>query len=231
MEPPHDLVLLDLDGTLSNPLEGIGGSINFALSHFGYPELPLTDLAVHIGPPLDEAFIAITGVRSRATLDALVSKYRERYGEVGYSENVMYEGIPQVLGGLCEAGMPLGLCTSKRSEFAEQILEMFGLRRYFKFVSGGEIGIHKWQQIQALLEAGKISRTTVMVGDRAVDIKAAHRNGMRAAGVLWGHGSRDELEAEQPRYLFSKPEELLSLVGANPSVKGACLRQDHYGER
>jgi phosphoglycolate phosphatase len=219
MEPPHDLVLLDLDGTLSDPLEGIGRSINFALSHFGYPELPLTDLAVHIGPPLDEAFIAITGVRSRPMLDAFVSKYRERYGEVGYSENVMYAGIPQVLRRLCGSGMPLGLCTSKRADFAEQILEMFGLRQYFKFVSGGEIGIHKWQQIQALLEAGKVSQATVMVGDRAVDITAAHRNGMRAAGVLWGHGSRHELEAEQPRYLFSKPEELLSLVGANPSIE------------
>lgn len=216
MNRPHDLVLLDLDGTLSDPLEGIGRSINFALSHFGYPELALPELSVHIGPPLDQAFMAITGVHSKPMLDAFVAKYRERYGAVGYSENVLYEGIPQVLQQLIEAGIPLGVCTSKRADFAEQILQMFGLRSCFRFVSGGEIGTQKWQQIQSLLETGVVSTATVMVGDRAVDITAAHRNGLAAAGVLWGHGSRQELEAEQPRYLFSKPEELLSLVRAKP---------------
>jgi phosphoglycolate phosphatase len=214
MELPHDLILFDLDGTLSDPLEGIGRSINFALSHFGYPELPLSALRVHIGPPLDEAFTAITGIRSPAVLAEFVAKYRERYGEVGYSENVLYEGISQVLDQFAQAGIALGVCTSKRADFAERILRMFGLRSYFRFVSGGEIGTYKWQQIQALLEAGEIGETTVMVGDRAVDITAAHRNGIQAAGVLWGHGTRQELEAEQPRYLFSKPEDLLGLLGS-----------------
>jgi phosphoglycolate phosphatase len=97
-------------------------------------------------------------------------------------------------------------------DFAEKILEMFGLRTYFNFVSGGESGTHKWQQIQALLEQRAVTQSTVMVGDRAVDITAAHRNGLPAAGVLWGHGARQELEAEQPRYLFSTPAELLVLA-------------------
>jgi phosphoglycolate phosphatase len=214
VKPPHVSILFDLDGTLSDPLEGIGRSINFALSHFGYPERPLPELSIHIGPPLDQAFLAITGVHSRPELDALVEKYRERYGQIGYAENVLYEGIPRVLSSLVEAGVPLGVCTSKRADFAEQILHMFGLRSCFNFVSGGDIGTHKWQQIQALLESGVISKSTVMVGDRAVDMTAAHRNGMQAAGVLWGHGSRQELEAEKPRYLFTKPEDLLGLMRA-----------------
>lgn len=212
MKPSHDVLLFDLDGTLSDPLVGIGRSINHALSHFGYPELPLSQLAVHVGPPLDEAFRSITGLRSTTALDGLVAKYRERYGEIGYSENTLYPDIPQVLQSLANAGMSLGVCTSKRVDFAEKILELFGLRAYFTFVSGGEIGTHKWQQIRELLEEGVITQTTVMVGDRAVDLTAAHRNGLDAAGVLWGHGSRQELEAEQPRYLFSKPAELLVLA-------------------
>lgn len=212
MKRPHDLVLLDLDGTISDPLEGIGRSINFALSHFGYPERPLAGMGAHIGPPLDQAFIAITGERSPELIAGLVAKYRERYGEVGYAENVLYEGVPQVLHRLVEAGVPLGLCTSKRVDFAERILQLFDLRSCFRFVSGGEIGTHKWQQIQALRAAGEIGEATVMVGDRAVDVTAAHRNGLQAAGVLWGHGSRQELEAERPRYLFSRPEELLGLL-------------------
>jgi phosphoglycolate phosphatase len=212
MEPSHDVLLFDLDGTLSDPLVGIGRSINYALSHFGYSELPLSELAAHVGPPLDLAFTAITGSRSSTALDGFVAKYRERYGEIGYSENILYPGIPEVLDSLASAGVSLGVCTSKRVDFAEKILELFGLRAYFTFVSGGETGTHKWQQIRSLLEQGVVTQSTVMIGDRAVDITAAHRNGLHAAGVLWGHGSRQELEAEKPRYLFSIPEELLRLA-------------------
>jgi phosphoglycolate phosphatase len=214
MKPFHDVVLFDLDGTLSDPLVGIGRSINYALSHFGYQELPLSQMAAHVGPPLDQAFSSITGVSSSTALDGFVAKYRERYGEIGYSENILYPGIPELLHSLVDARMSLGVCTSKRVDFAEKILEMFGLRAYFNFVSGGEIGTHKWQQIEALLDQRMVTQSAVMVGDRAVDITAAHRNGLHAAGVLWGHGSRQELEAEQPRYLFSAPEELLVLAKA-----------------
>jgi phosphoglycolate phosphatase len=214
MEASHDVLVFDLDGTLSDPLAGIGRSINYALSHFGYAELPLADLAAHVGPPLDQSFSLITGVSSSSALAAFVAKYRERYGEIGFSENVIYPGIAEVLHSLADTGTTLGLCTSKRADFAEKILELFGLRSYFSFVSGGEIGTHKWQQIRTLLEAGLITQSSVMVGDRAVDITAAHRNGLLAAGVLWGYGSRQELEAEQPRYLFSTPAELLCLIGS-----------------
>jgi phosphoglycolate phosphatase len=212
MHASHDVVVFDLDGTLSDPLVGIGRSINYALAHFGYAELPLAELAVHVGPPLDQTFSIITGVSGDAELIGFVTKYRERYGQIGYSENVLYPDIPGVLQRLTQSGMKLGLCTSKRADFAEKILDLFGLTSYFSFISGGEIGRHKWQQLHALLEDGVITPSAVMVGDRSVDIVAAHRNGLDAAGVLWGHGSREELEAEQPRYLFSSPEDLLVLI-------------------
>ena len=97
MKAPHDVILFDLDGTLSDPLVGIGRSINYALSHFGYAEVPLANLAVHVGPPLDQAFSVITGLSSISALEGFVAKYRERYGEIGYSENVLYAEIPAVL--------------------------------------------------------------------------------------------------------------------------------------
>lgn len=215
MPSAHDLILFDLDGTLSDPLVGIGRSINHALTHYGYPARELEQLSVHIGPPLDESFKILTGVTTPSHIDALVAKYRERYADVGYSENVLYPGIPEALTALSDAGNPLGVCTSKRVDFAEQILGMFGLRAHFRFVSGGEIGIHKWQQIQGLLAEDQVSTSSVMVGDRAVDMVAAHRNGLQAAGVLWGHGTREELAHEQPRYLFPVVAELLTL-GAHP---------------
>ncbi len=217
----HDLVLLDLDGTISDPIVGIGRSINYALAHFGHPERELEELSACIGPPLDHSFRELTGIEADAQIEALVMKYRERYGDVGYAENVIYPGIVEVLGALSEAGVPLALCTSKRADFAEQILNLFGIRRHFRFVSGGEIGLPKWKQMEWLVSRGLVTPATVMVGDRSFDLIAAHRNGMQAAGVLWGHGAREELEGERPRYLFSSPAELICFTEPSSAINRA----------
>jgi len=119
-----------------------------------------------------------------------------------------------VLHGLRAAGTTLGLCTSKRADFAERILAMFGLRGLFAFVSGGDIGVHKWQQLAALRASGAVDGDAVMVGDRAVDVTSAHRNGLHACGVLWGFGSLDELQAERPRHIAEKPQDLPGLLHA-----------------
>ena len=204
----HPVIVFDLDGTLSDPLEGIGRSINHALRAHGHAEHALAALAQFIGPPLDESFVELTGSTDARHVAALVASYRERYREIGYAENTLYDGIAPLLVELRAAGATLGLCTSKLSEFAEMILARFGLREHFAFVSGGEIGVHKWQQLEALRASGQVDAHAVMVGDRAVDITAAHRNGLHACGVRWGFGSLDELQAERPRYLVSTPREL-----------------------
>jgi phosphoglycolate phosphatase len=207
----HDLVLFDLDGTISNPLEGIGRSLNFSLAHFGYETRELSELAQYVGPPLDDTFTALTGVSEDTAIVALVAKYRGRYAEVGYAENCLYPGVAEALASLSNTKMPMAVCTSKRQDLAEKILARLGLLPYFHFISGGEIGIHKTQQLQALVAQGLASRFSLMVGDRAVDVSAAHRNGLQAGGVLWGYGSQAELVAAKPRYLFHSPVELLHI--------------------
>jgi phosphoglycolate phosphatase len=209
----HDIVLFDLDGTISDPLEGMGRSLNFSLAHFGYETRELSELAQYVGPPLDETFKALTGVSGETEIVALVAKYRERYADVGYAENVLYPGVAEALVSLSNAKMPMAVCTSKRKDFAEKILAMFGLLHHFRFISGGEVGIQKTQQIQALVAQGLASRFSLMVGDRAVDVTAAHRNGLQAGGVLWGYGSHAELLGAEPRYLFHSPSELLHVEG------------------
>lgn len=206
-------LLFDLDGTISDPIEGIGRSINHALESRGYKTHPLVDLAKYVGPPLDETFKAITGSTDDAEISALIAKYRERYAEVGYSENILYPGIEGAVNTLREKGVPMAVCTSKRQDFADQILRMFGLREKFQFISGGDVGVRKWQQIEALIAEGAINRQAVMIGDRAVDLVAAHKNGLDSVGVLWGYGSRAELESESPRHLLTQPSELVMLAG------------------
>jgi phosphoglycolate phosphatase len=208
----HDLVLFDLDGTLTDPMEGFVRSMNFALTHFGYEPVGTKDLAAFIGPPIEEAFKGITGKDGALEINALIAKYRERYNEVGYSENVVYGGMPEALEQLSAANVPMAVCTSKRRDFAEKILELFGLRRHFRFVSGGDVGLHKWQQMASLRAEKKVSVSSIMVGDRAVDMIAAHRNGLKAGGVLWGYGSHSELSGETPLHIFQSPGELQRLA-------------------
>jgi len=208
----HDLVLFDLDGTLSDPMEGFVRSMNYALTHFGYAPIGPETLAAYVGPPIDEAFREITGKDTEPEINALIAKYRERYNEVGYSENVLYGGVPEALAQLAAASVPVAVCTSKRKNFAEKVLSMFGLRQHFRFVSGGDVGIHKWQQMESLRRESKVSASSIMVGDRAVDLIAAHRNGLKGAGVLWGYGSHAELTGEAPLHLFESPAEWQQLA-------------------
>ena len=207
------VVVFDLDGTLSDPLPGFARSINHALALQGFPERTPADLARFIGPPLDETMVELSGGADVTVRTRLIADYRQRYGEQGYAENVLYDGIPDALHALRDAGATLGVCTSKRVDFAEAILRHFGLRELFAFVSGGEIGVHKWQQLQSLRASGAVPADAVMVGDRAVDITAAHRNGLHACGVLWGFGSLEELQSERPRHLARRPDDLRDLPG------------------
>ena len=108
--------------------------------------------------------------------------------------------------------MKLAVCTSKRVDFADAILKLHRIHHYFEFVSGGDVGIPKWRQLQALLENPAISGKAVMIGDRNVDLVAARRNGLDSAGVLWGYGSRQELMGENPTHLFREPGELVVLA-------------------
>jgi phosphoglycolate phosphatase len=110
------------------------------------------------------------------------------YGNIGYAENVVYTGIPESLEHLASQGVPMGVCTSKRVDFAERILTLFQLRTYFLFVNGGDVGVRKGDQLRLLLEQGTIGASSTVIGDREVDGTAARTNGLHSVGVLWGHG-------------------------------------------
>lgn len=207
-------LLFDLDGTISDPLEGIWLSINYALQSHGYLPLPMSEVARYVGPPLDESFASIVGTIDQKLINDLIYKYRENYREVGFLKNRIYDGMKDIITELSLRQIPMAICTSKISEFAEKILRHFGIREQFAFISSGEIGLKKSQQIASLLSGSQIDNETIMIGDRSVDITAAHQNGIRAAAVSWDHGSREELEAENPEYYLKSPSELLDLEGA-----------------
>ena len=191
-------ILFDLDGTLTDPGEGITRSVAYALERYGFAVDDLAELNSFIGPPLRESFQNYCGFDVDTACEA-ITHYRKRFLDKGWKENTPYEGITPLLRTLAQRGKTLIVATSKPEPFAVQILEYFGLAEYFSVICGAsmdERDDHSKAYIiaQALRRAGNIDpRCAIMVGDRAQDIIGAHRNGLPAIGVLYGYGSREEL--------------------------------------
>ncbi len=209
---PYQTLIFDLDGTISDPFIGISRSINYALEGLKYRPVDPQRVRSLIGPPLSEIFEHLLGKLSDADMRQLIEKYRERYASIGFAENEIYEDMPDTIARLSENGYRMGVCTSKREDYARRIVDMFGLARYFSFVDGGDVGVEKWQQIGALVANGLQAKSAVMIGDRAVDVLAGKSNNLAAAGVLWGFGLRAELESAAPDYIFETPRELLDVL-------------------
>ena len=133
-----EIILFDLDGTLTDSAPGITRCVQYALRHFGIDEPDLKKLECFVGPPLKEMFMEYAGF-SESQAEEAVAKYRERYTEKGIFENGVYEGIPELLQLCRDRGRVLGVASSKPQVFVEQILEHFDLRQYFEVVVGAEL--------------------------------------------------------------------------------------------
>lgn len=206
-------VLFDLDGTLTDPKEGITRCYRHALRRLGEP-LPEADgLERFIGPPLRDGFRELLGSSSRERLDTAVRFYRERFTAVGLFENRLYGGIRKCLGELLGAGRALYVATSKPTGLAVRILEHFSLLEYFRAVYGAELDgsiSAKGEVIHHLVSSEAVPPAdAVMVGDRRHDIDGARQNGMAAVAVAWGYGSQEELAAARPEAIVKTPAALV----------------------
>lgn len=209
-------VLVDLDGTLTDPAPGIIGCIRHALSAMGRAAPEDAALRRYIGPPLQESFREILGTGDAAHIGTAIGHYRERFTKQGMFENAVYPGIPAALEELKVLGAALYVATSKPLVYSERIVQHFGLDRYFNAVYGSELDgtrSGKAELIAHVLKAESLSpATTCMVGDRLHDVVGAKANGVRPIGVLWGYGSRDELLAAGAAVLCEEPALLSRLV-------------------
>jgi phosphoglycolate phosphatase len=211
----HSLIF-DLDGTLTNPLTGIVRCMNYALSSHDHQVKSEQEIRPYIGPPLEVALSDLSGSTDEAHIKELVTTYRERYGELGYSENVVYDGIYELLDTLQGQGFRMGVCTSKFEKYAIKVLEEFKLSKYFTFVSGsGAYGTTKSDQLRDLLDAKVALDSSLIIGDRYIDLTSAHSVGLRCAGVLWGYGSLEELTAEEPTFIAESPTQLSATIIKN----------------
>ena len=205
-------ILFDLDGTLTDPREGITRSLAYALERMGHAPPPLAEMTFAIGPPLRRSIAQLLGNEDRAVVERALAFYRERFADVGLYENAPYEGIAEALVALRATHATLLVATSKPRVYAERIVRHFGLDGHFVAVHGCELDgtrEDKRDLLAHLLGHHRIAgEACVMVGDRDVDMRAALHHGAGALGALWGYGSRAELQGAGAHALCEAPGDL-----------------------
>lgn len=207
--------LFDLDGTITDPGEGITNSVAYALAKYGIINTDRTELYPFIGPPLNESFEKYAGL-SREEGFRAVDYYREYYAPKGIYECHLYNGITDVLTALKASGARVAIATSKPEVFARQLMEHFGIADLFDFIAGSELNggrIKKAEVIaRAMSSLGATPEECVMIGDREHDIIGAKTHGITSVGVLFGYGSLKELTDAGADYTAATAAELKELL-------------------
>ena len=209
----YQLLLFDLDGTLTDPKEGITKSVAYALKHFGI-QTDSDNLTAFIGPPLKDSFMQYYDFPEEKAMEA-ISKFRERFSEIGIFENKVFPGIHEMLQALIASGKTLALATSKPEIFARRILEKYELDMYFEYIVGSEINetrTKKSEVIEEVLKQAQISgealKQCLMIGDRKQDIEGAKACQLDSLGVEFGYAEEGELEAAGATYIAMTVKEL-----------------------
>ncbi|MFP4643107.1 MAG: HAD hydrolase-like protein [Spirochaetales bacterium] len=209
-------IFFDLDGTLTDPAEGITRCLEYAVIGAGGMSHSRKQLTKYIGPQLRDSLKELLPKADQVQLDRAIGMYRRRYSSHGMFENRLYPDIPRMLDELDVLGHAMWVVTAKPRDFALKILDYLEISSAFRHVYGpalSEDDVPKRTLIRIALDENELSeRDTVMVGDRSFDIEAARGEGVYSIGVLWGFGSRDELETAGADLLINSPGDLTGAI-------------------
>ena len=210
----RDIILFDLDGTLTESGPGIMKAAQYALRAYGI-EKPWQELSYFVGPPLSETFAAFV---PEPEIPGIIARFREYYQKDGWLDNAPYPGVREMLDALRAGGKRLMVATSKLDRLAVQVLAHFDLLSRFEAVCGAPEGDPAAAQKASIVRAALVKAgctdpgRAVMVGDRKYDITGGHQAGLTAIGVLYGYGSREELTQAGADALAETPEALTKLI-------------------
>ena len=208
-------ILFDLDGTLTDPMEGITNSVAYSLKCFGIETENKRELCKFIGPPLKFSYMNFYGFDSDKAEKA-VGKYREYFAPKGKFENKVYDGIYELLDYLKNIGYRLAVATSKPYVYSVDILKHFNLYDYFDFVAASELDGRRTDKAEVIAyglnNLGITSNDAIMIGDRKHDIIGAKKNNVKSIGVLWGYGGIEELKEAEAHYIVSDIKELKEIL-------------------
>lgn len=209
----YQTILFDLDGTLVDSGEGILKCAELALRHFDLPLPTPEEMRTFVGPPLRDSFVRFGCTPQQA--EEAIRVYRARYTTVGKFEGFVYPGIPELLEKLKQDGCRLFVATSKPENTSVEILEHFGLARYFEKIAGAALDKSrstKSEVIAYLLEAVGSLGSALMVGDTAYDVLGSAAHGIPCAGVSWGYGQVEEMAQANAACIAHTVEELYTFI-------------------
>ena len=207
----YKVILFDLDGTLTESGEGITKSVQYALERIDKPEPDLEKLKVFVGPPLMEMFKKYAQ-SDEETAKKAVEIYRERYSVTGIFENAVYPGIEDMLAQLEKKGYILAVASSKPEVYVRQILDHFGLARYFTEIGGSEMNCRRTNKTEVIeevlkrLNMDKHRDQVIMVGDKEHDVYGARKAGLECIAVSFGYGTEEELKKAEPLKIVDSAE-------------------------
>lgn len=211
----YEYIIFDLDGTLTDPAAGLVRGFEYALDKMGFPKEEPEALRRFIGPPLLDVW------QKEYSLDydgacEMIRLFREYYDIFGWWDNIPYPGIEKTLSKLREAGKKLLVATSKPERTAKRVLSLFGLDKYFDFIGGAETGNKRYTKeavLSYVLDSCSVNTAdAIMVGDRFYDADGAKFCGMDSLGVLYGHGSPEEIENAGFSYVAETVEQIADLL-------------------
>ncbi|MCH7315151.1 HAD-IA family hydrolase [Acinetobacter sp. ANC 3882] len=209
-------ILIDLDGTLTDPKTGIHGSIRFALEKLGQPLAGEVNLDWTIGPPLKASLAKLLNTQDDDLAELALLAYRERFSVTGLFENEVYPSVAETLQHLQSQGYALFLATAKPTIYAKQILVHFNLDQYFTEMYGSELTgerTNKADLIAYILEQEQLdAQQCIMVGDRQYDIIGARANAIETIAVNYGYGTAEELAQAQPVTQISQFSALIACI-------------------
>lgn len=207
-------ILFDLDGTLTDPKDGITKCVQYSLKKFGI-ERDCDELLEFIGPPLKEHFMEYANLSDADGVRA-VEYYRERYAPIGIFENKIYDGVISMLSALKAKGYILAVATSKPGVFSKKICDKYGISDYITYLSGSELDGRNTDKALVIKNAmeylGASKDETIMVGDRIYDLEGADANGIRSIGVSYGYAKKGELEKGNAIAIVNLPSEIITVL-------------------
>ncbi|MBJ8006720.1 MULTISPECIES: HAD family hydrolase [Bacillus cereus group] len=215
--------LFDLDGTLTDPKDGIINSVLYALEKIGIEEVNISELDSFIGPPIQQSFVDRYNM-NEIEVERAVFYFREYLKQSGLLENKVYDGIGALLQELKDSGNRLFVATSKPTVFARQVIEHFQLTSFFEEIVGSNLDgtrIKKEEIIAHILQKNEElqKEEIVMIGDRKHDVIGANSNGIASIGVLYGYGNENELSDAGASHIVKDVEELQSFCIENSTIK------------
>ncbi len=216
----YRFLLFDLDGTVTDSGPGIMNAAQIALSRYNIEEADSERLRLFVGPPLDKSFMERYGFSEEQAWEA-IGYFREYYNKTGIFENSVYPGMDNLLKELKEAGYVLAIASSKPIVLIHRVLGHFDIDKYFDVVVGCELDGTRSKKSEVIeevirqlselaLERGlpEVKELSIMIGDRCYDVEGAHSFGMPCVGVLYGYGSREEMEEAGADYITETVETL-----------------------